>query len=186
MTGYKGKWKIISEHIYESFPIFTLKKSIRENPLTGTQIDFVRVDGLDWVNVIAFTPKNELVLVKQYRHGAEEYTLELPGGCIEKEAPDPQENGMRELVEETGYTSNEVDFLGMLRPNPAMYSMKNYFFVAKNCRIVSQQALDSGEDIEIILKPFTEVINEIKTGTFNHGMCTAGLGLYCLKYQNFD
>ena len=183
MTAYKGKWKVISEHTYDSFPIFTLKKSIRENPASGAQIDFVRVDGLDWVNVMAFTANNEVVLVKQYRHGAEDYTLEFPGGCVEKEESDPKISGMRELMEETGYsTVEDPEFLGVLRPNPAMYSMKNFFYIAKNCKLTSEQTLDSGEDIEIILMPFDELIGNVKSGKFNHGMCTAAVGLYLLKF----
>lgn len=182
MTSSKGQWPILSEHIYDSFPIMTIKKSRRKNPISGAEIDFVRVEGLDWVNVMAFTPENNLVLVQQYRHGSEEYTLEFPGGCIERDDPDPQKNGMRELLEETGYASDQVEFIGMLRPNPAMYNMKNYFFVAKNCKLVAPQKLDSGEDINVIIKPFDEVIAAVKSGEMNHGMCTAGLGLYCLKF----
>ena len=177
----KSGWAVLEESTYESFPIFTLKKSRRVNPLTGTPIDFVRVEGLDWVNVLAFTEKNELVLVKQYRHGCEEYTLELPGGCVEKNETDPRLSGARELLEETGYEAESLSFLGALFPNPAMYNMQNYFYVAQKVKKVSSQRLDSGEDKQVVVMPFDEVIEQVKAGELMHGMAVAALGLYQMK-----
>ena len=181
MTKDKSGWEIVEEKVYDSFPIFTLIRSTRINPVSGTKIDFVRVDGLEWVNVIAITADSKIVLVRQYRHGREEFTLELPGGCIEKEEPDPQASGMRELVEETGYSSDKVKFVGLLYPNPAMYSMRNFFYLATDCKLVAKQELDSGEDIEVVLKPVEEVYQMIENGEFNHGMCTAALMMARLK-----
>lgn len=174
-------WEIIEDRIYESFPIFTLIRSTRVNPVSRARIDFVRVEGLEWVNVIALTHDQQLVLVRQYRHGLENFTLELPGGCIEKEEPDPQKSGMRELLEETGYTSDRIEYVGALYPNPAMYTMKNFFYLAKDCQLVKKQELDSGEDIEVILKPLDEVYQMLMAGEFNHGMCSAALMMARLK-----
>lgn len=180
----KNPWQIKSEDIVESYPIFTIKKSLRYHPATGEEMEFLLVDGLNWVNVIAFTEDDNLVMVRQYRHGIEDFTLELPGGCVEKSEADPKDAGLRELLEETGYSPGEgaeVEFLTMLRPNPAMYNMKNFFYVARNCKLTHSQKLDEGEDIEIVLKPYNEIISSIKDGTFIHGMGAAALSLYELK-----
>lgn len=180
MSTNKSGWKIIHDEVYESFPIFTLKKSRRVNPMTGKAIDFVRVEGLDWVNVAALTADNQLVLVRQYRHGAEDFTLELPGGCIEK-GEDPAASGARELLEETGYSAGELEPLGVLYPNPAMYNMKNYFFLARNVKLTAPQALDGGEDIAVVLKPLDEVFEMVARGELMQGMTVAGLGLMQIK-----
>lgn len=180
MTHNRSKWKIIDEHVYESFPIFTIKRSRRVNPVSGKAIDFVRVDGLDWVNVMAFTPDDRIVMVKQYRHGCEDYTLELPGGCIDVNE-DPKASGKRELLEETGYTCGELTHLGTLLPNPAMYSMKNFLYTARGAELVAPQTLDSGEDIEIVLVPFEELKDGVVSGRINHWSAAAALGLYLMK-----
>ena len=46
--------------------------------------DFFVLDTNDWVNVLAITPKQELVLVRQFRYGSQEFSLEPPGGVIEQ------------------------------------------------------------------------------------------------------
>lgn len=177
-------WEITGEEEIASYPIFSIKKSRRVNPASQSEIELILFDGLDWVNVIAFTPSGDLILVNQYRHGSEEWTLEFPGGCIEKNEKDPKTAVLRELKEETGYEAGRVEYLGMLRPNPAMYNMRNYFFVAHDCKQVTTQSLDDGEDINVIVKPYREILDAVKAGNFTHGMCTAALALFELK-KNF-
>ena len=180
MSSNKSDWKHIEDQIYDTFPIFKLIRSRRKNPITDKEIDFVRVEGLDWVNVLAFTENNEVVLVRQYRHGREEYTLELPGGCIEQ-GESPANSGKRELLEETGYSANELQELGMIYPNPAMYAINNYFFVARGVQKVAGQALDDGEDIKVVTIPFKELLEMIKDGRFKHGMSISAIGLYVMQ-----
>ena len=181
MNNNLNPWKILKEEIIAEYPIFSIKKSLRQNPLSKEEIEFILVNGLDWVNVLAFTENEELVLVRQYRHGIEEYTLELPGGCVEKHEQDAKKAAMRELLEETGYFSDDVQYLGALRPNPAMYNMRNTFFIARDCKKVGNQNLDQGEDIDIVVKPYAEILSTVKSGEFTHGMCTAAIGLYELN-----
>jgi len=82
MKTHSGRWAVETEHIYEAFKIFTLKRSRRTNPRTGKPFDFFWMEGLSWVNVVPLTPAGEVVLVGQYRHGTGEYTLEITVGCI--------------------------------------------------------------------------------------------------------
>lgn len=174
-------WTIEDEHIYEAFKIFTLKRSRRVNPRTQKPFDFFLMEGLSWVNVIPLTPQNEVILVRQYRHGAEEYTLEIPGGCIEADEPDPSVAALRELREETGYTTGEIASLGIIHPNPAMMSMKLHTYVARNCILSEAQALDPGEDIEVIVRPLSAVTELVRSGGITHALVVAAFGLLQMR-----
>jgi hypothetical protein len=61
-----------------------------------------------WVNVVALTPDHDVVLVRQYRHGVQQAVLELPSGTVEPTDASPLTAVQRELLEETGYTSQDV------------------------------------------------------------------------------
>ena len=83
--------------------------------------DFYVLDTNDWVNVIALTPDHEIVLVRQFRYGSKEQSLEPPGGVVER-GEDPLVAGLRELQEETGYVGELPELLGVVRPNAAILS----------------------------------------------------------------
>jgi ADP-ribose pyrophosphatase len=184
MSKIKNPWNILKEETVLSYPIFDVKKSLRRNPATEAEFEFLLVRGLDWVNVISFISEKEVVMVRQYRHGVEDFTLEFPGGCIEK-GEEPQVAALRELSEETGYTTeSNLEYLGMVQANPAMYSMKNYFYIARNCKKTRKQNLDQGEDVEIIIKPYAELLSEVNKGKFLHGLCTAAIGLHEMKKRS--
>ena len=97
--------------------------------------------------VIALTPDNKVVVAEQFRPGPEMILQELPGGGIDS-GEDPQVGVMRELREETGYISDEVEFLG----NVFKDSYTNttwYFYLARNCHKPHEQSLDDGEFVTI-------------------------------------
>lgn len=177
MTKKYGKWQVLEETLYEKFKIFSIKKSKRVNPRTSSTFDFFLIDALDWVNVIAITEQDELVLVEQYRHGSEEWLLEFPGGVVEADEPDPTLSGARELREETGYEAAEVSLIGSIRPNPAMLSNKLHVCIARNVRLSGSQLLDSGEDIRVVLKPLSELKNLIASGELRHAHVIAAVAL---------
>ena len=76
---------------------------------------FTVLDGVDWINVIAVTKDQQIVLVKQFRHGIEALTLEIPGGAVDP-GEAHQSAAVRELREETGYTSERWEHIGTVHP----------------------------------------------------------------------
>ncbi len=180
MAIKKGNWDVLSESTYEDFKIFSLKKSRRVNPRTNATIDFVRIDGLDWSNVIPITSDNQVVLIRQYRHGSDEFTLEIPGGCVEA-GEDPALSALRELEEETGYSSQSIEYLGKIRPNPALLSNYCHLYVARGVTIKGKQQLDDGEDIQVVLKPLDEVFAMVRRGEIAHAMVVSAFGLFALS-----
>ncbi|UKJ07294.1 NUDIX hydrolase [Solitalea lacus] len=113
----------------------------------------------DWVNAVALTEDNEVIMVHQYRHGAEQTMLEIVGGVIDPTDNSPEDTIKRELLEETGYEFDKVEQVAVLYPNPSTSSNKVYSFLATGGRKVSEQQLDHSEDILVELIS----INELKT-----------------------
>jgi mutator protein MutT len=167
-------WQILEEKIKDSFPLFETKISKRKRLDTDLEYDFFLLNGRDWSNIIAVTDEREILLVRQYRHGIEEYTLELPGGCLEI-GETPKDAIMRELEEETGYCAENCQKLITLHANPAMMNVKAHFFVANNLRETAKVKLDATEDITLVKMPIEEVYQNISSGRITHAIQVAAL-----------
>lgn len=162
-------WKVL-ESTYVR-PRFRVDRCELSN---GKFLDATIFEFRSWANVVAFTKDNEVVLVKQYRHGVQEMLLETPGGVVE-DGEDPLEGVKRELLEETGYTASEFIQVGRLYPNPALQTNAMYCFLALGAEKVAGQDLDDGEDIEVHLVPLDELIRMIRRGEFPHALDVAVL-----------
>jgi ADP-ribose pyrophosphatase len=118
----------------------------------------------DWVDVIALTADHRIVLIDQYRHAVGEVRTELPAGAVDGDE-EPLAAAKRELLEETGYASEEWHLLGSAAVHPALQTNRIYSFLALNARRIADQALDEGEQIHCYEVPFGEFIDNVETGT---------------------
>ena len=182
MNDPRKPWQILGDSEIEDFTIFKARKSKRVNPRTGKTFDFFLLQGMDWCNIVALTPQREMVLVRQYRHGIDDYTLELPGGCVDP-GEDPKKAVLRELQEETGYRASDAALLGKVWANPAMMSIACHFYFAENVAPSGKVSLDDGEDIETVLLPLEEVLHLARNGKFAHGLHLSALGLYAMIHK---
>lgn len=130
--------------------IFSLHEHEAENPRSGKVRPYVTLEVPDWVNMVALTPDDQLVLVRQWRHGTRRFELELPAGAIDR-GETPEQAAARELLEETGYTAERITRLGEVAPNAAYQSNRCYTVLAEGCRLTGATSFDEGEDIEIVL-----------------------------------
>ena len=128
----------------------------------------------DWVNVVAVTPQNEIVVVRQYRFGVEKITTEIPGGMVDH-GEDSHAAALRELKEETGYTSDEWLYLGSVEPNPALFNNACHMWHAKNATKTGEMQPDEGEDIVVATLTIDEIRHEIQAGTFRHSLALLAL-----------
>src|SRR5271165_7534064 len=96
-------WKTVRSTPAGDFRIFKVRSDTCVNPRTGKEHDFYVLDAVNWVNVIAVTPDQQLVMVEQYRPGSNTVELEIPGGMMDVDETDPVKTAVRELREETGY-----------------------------------------------------------------------------------
>jgi 8-oxo-dGTP pyrophosphatase MutT (NUDIX family) len=129
---------------------------------------------LNWVNVVAITESNEIVLVKQYRHGADDLTIETPAGAIEP-GEDPLVAAKRELEEETGYISDEWSDLGSVKVNPAFMTNTCHIYLAKNCRPEGEQCFDPLEEIELVKYQVNEIEDVLDRGEIVHSLAHLSL-----------
>ena len=132
----------------------------------------------DWVNVIALTPDNEVVMIRQYRQGTRDITLEIPGGMV-----DPGEEfisaGLRELKEETGGVGSYAEQIGVVAPNPAI--QQNYCgTILVRDVVLGEQSLEGNEEIEVVLYPLSDVPSLIQTGQITHSLVIAAFHFYHL------
>jgi len=162
-------WKVLeSTHLH---PRLRIDKCEMPN---GNSLDAFIFEFGSWANVFAITKNNEVVLIRQYRHGVREVLWEIPGGAVD-EGEDPMEGVKRELLEETGYTAPEFIQIGELYPNPAIQGNSMYYFLALNAEKVGGQSLDWGEEIEVKLIPLDELIEMARQGKLMHALQVAGL-----------
>src|SRR3982751_3314867 len=106
-----SRWEKLSQTTHATTRVFDVLSTRYRHPVRGTERDFVVMKSPDWVNVVALTPDDRLVLVRQFRYGVNEFSLEIPGGVMEA-GEDPIVAGLRELREETGYTGAPAKLLG--------------------------------------------------------------------------
>ena len=141
----------------------------------------------DWCNTIVVTKEERVILVRQYRYAADQTTFELPGGVIEKDEV-PMDAAKREMEEETGYTSDDIEFLLKVSPNPAINNNTAYFFLAKNAVPTVTTNPDAFEDIDIVSFSKEEIWELLNENKMQHGvqvgpMYAALIKLGWLQYQ---
>ena len=107
--------------------------------------------------------------MRQYRHALGTTTLELPGGILEQ-GESPKESAIREMHEETGYVSDEVEFLMKISPNPALNNNTAYFFLAIDAEKLTDTKFDPFEDIVIETFSKDELKQLLEEGKLQHGV----------------
>ena len=172
-------WPLVSSKPQGDFRIFKLRVDRKVSPRTHREHDFIVLDCPDWVNVIATTPDQKLVMVEQFRHGVNEPGLEIPGGVMDPTDASPVEAGVRELLEETGYQGENARLLGQVQSNPAIMSNFTYTVLVENCRLTSETCFDHGEDISTKLVPVADLPKLVKKGKIAHSLAVAAL--YCFE-----
>lgn len=142
-----------SEYLYKT-PFGNLKKDTCKLPNGITIDDYYVNEYVDWVNAIVLTKDNQIVLVEQYRHGGQGFYLEVPAGKIEEGETD-EEGILREIQEETGYTSmDKPKLIGEFMVNPATQNNKIKTFLITDAYKSADQHLDETEEIEVKLIDF--------------------------------
>ena len=171
-------WQRLGDEILVRYKVFEVRKSRRRSPRTGADIGFFLIDTPDWVNVIAVTQDEAVVLVRQFRHGSERVSLEIPGGLIDPHEKDPAEAAARELREETGYEAARIEPLGVMNPNPALFTNRCFVYLATGCRPVGALAMDPGEDIEVVTVPVAELDAMVRSGQIEHALVLAAIAFW--------
>lgn len=140
------------------------------------------VDFPDWVQCVALDEQQNLILVDQYRYPGRGNFLEFPGGSTDaNRKEDPLVAAKRELLEETGYESEDWIALGAHFPNPALQENRCHSFLARNCRKVAELKLDPFEELTVKVIPHEQFIEICTQSGRHHSIMLATLFL-ALKY----
>ncbi len=163
----RDAWTAVFRH-----PLFQIQARLAEFP--GGHHPVARMSTADWVNVVAITADEQLVLIRQYRHGIEAETLEIAGGLVDP-GEEPSAAAARELREETGYGGGTWQSLGVVHPNPAIQDNRCWLYVARGVERLGDPEPDPTEQIEVELRPLDEAVELIESGRITHSLVVVSL-----------
>lgn len=109
-----------------------------------------------WVNVVALTDDDKIILVQQYRHAANIINTGIPAGSIEKSDSNPKEAIKREFLEETGYVARKLILLNSTYPNPGRQNNVVSAFLAYDLLKKAKPINTLNEEVEVIFEDFIE------------------------------
>ena len=158
-------WQLITSEIVFQHRWYTLRQDRIRLP-NGWEIDdyFVSVRP-DVVVILALTVDQQILLVRQYKHGVGQITLELPGGVIDDEHP--QRAAERELREETGFACGQWISGGKIHSNPTKDTNHIHLFVGTQAVWVGDPCLDENEaagGVQVEQHSISQAIQAINQG----------------------
>lgn len=177
------EWELLDSKVDRDYRVFRIAVNHALSPRTREVSEFYTIETNDWVNIIPMTDDENVVMIKQYRHGSRDITLEIPGGLVDDEGH--KEAALRELEEETGYRGEGVRYLGATNPNPAIFNNLCHTYLVKNVRKVAETNFDPDEDIEVVLVPVKEIPSLIEKGRITHALVIIAFHFYFMKNHYF-
>ena len=163
------RWNRLGARTLASTRIFEVQSVQFHHPAQQVPHDFIVINTRDWVNVLALTLDQKLVLVRQFRYGIDEFSLEIPGGMIDP-GEDPVAAGLRELREETGFTGGQARLLGCVHANPAMQNNRCHFVFVEGVESTHDFAWDENEEMEVTTLSVDGVFELARNGGISHSL----------------
>ncbi len=175
-------WTVVSSQYLHRRPPWLMVRQEHLRLPNGSEIpDYFIQEFPPWVNVVAVTNDDRLVLIRQYRPAIGEVHFELPAGVTDAEDRDFEAAARRELAEETGYGGGRWSFLCSLAPNPALQTNLVHTFVAEGVEPMGDAAPDSTEDLRVHLVPLAQGAGLVDDGEMIQAMHAAPLLRYLLR-----
>lgn len=146
--------------------IFSVREQIITSEEENVQMPIFTFSCADWVNVVPVTGDGKMILVEQHRFGSDTFTIETPGGAVDKGEKDHTMSALREMEEETGYTSQRILSLASPYANPALQTNRISYFLALDVTPMSEPSTfhDPFEKIEVKIIDVNEAILMARRG----------------------
>ena len=172
--------KVGSELIYDGIRVHLYKEKIQMP--TGKIAEWELIKHPGAAAVIPVTDEGKIIMVRQYRNAADDYTLEIPAGCFDEPFEDPKACALRELEEETGQWASELDFLFKFYSSIGICDEVIHVFVARNLTLRNQK-LDEDEYVELEQYSVDELIRMIFNGEIVDSKTISSILMYKEKYK---
>ena len=181
---YPLPWQVLRSEQGPELKLFRVRYDWYKNPRNEKEFKRLVLETVDWVNIVALTAEKRVLVVHQYRFGTRKISTEIPGGVLDAEES-PRQAAIRELQEETGYTSSSWSYLGAVEPNPAFHTNLCHHWLAENVRKTHLPTLDEGEDITVETLDFSEIHAAVKSGQIRHALALSALSRVNELWQGF-
>ena len=172
-------WPLVEEAELLTTRVFDVQRARATSPRTKETHDFYRLVAPDWVNVVVVTEDEQVVMVRQFRYGSRDVTLEIPGGMVDP-GESPGAAASREVLEETGYAGDPARELGVVNPNPALFGNRCYTYLVENARRVAEIRNEGAEETALALVSLSDVSARLRSGEIDHALVVAGLHWYAM------
>jgi ADP-ribose pyrophosphatase len=160
-------WKFIKSIRARKSGFFKLRYDYLLNLRNDKTLKATIMELPDSVNIVAITQDQKILMVRQYRFGIQENTIELPGGLL-----DPNEDhataARRELLEETGFTGGNWQYMGKFASLPGFISGWIHSYVAVGVEKTHDLVQDDGENIAVVQVPIAEARQMLADNAFAH------------------
>jgi 8-oxo-dGTP pyrophosphatase MutT (NUDIX family) len=168
-------WQVLGSR-YEDAGLMLFEKRIDRlrNPRNGKVFERLVLESIDWVNVVALDANGRSLMIRQYRFGVGYTTLETPGGMVDP-GEDSKTAAARELLEETGFASDNWSYLGAVEPNPAFHNHLCHHWLAQDVYRAQTQDLGDGESIALEFMTTEQVRAAVVSGELKHALALSAL-----------
>jgi len=174
------RWDVIKSEIIYRCHIFSVRRDQSRSQGTGQTHDFHVLETGDWVNVVPLTRDGRVIMVRQFRHGIRDLTLEVPAGLVDGTDGAPADAAVRELREETGYASRRIAPLGVVHPNPAIMNNRCHMYVAYDVELAGEPQWDTTEELAVETVPLDQVPELIRGGVISNALTVVAFHLLSL------
>jgi len=169
MSDALKAWPEIERQTLLDCRVFNVERSLTTSPHDGSRHEFFRIRSPDWVQIVPVTTAGDIVMVRQYRHGPQYMSLEIPAGMVDA-GEEPVEAAARECLEETGYQVNNVESLGTMNPNPALFSARLHSYCAFDAERIAEIQNTVTERTEVALVSPADLPDMLRNNEIDHAL----------------